>query len=112
MKTMKYAILMIALLIVLCSCQKFKYDNTTVLGQVTAIDGQQVTLLVNEMDMSGNMMPGNFDGGQGNMPQMPEGGMPSFGGEMPSRQERPEDGKTESDASTVPTAYVNTAESS
>lgn len=82
------------------SCSKFEYDNSTIVAQVTAIDGQKVTLLVGEMDMGGNMMQGgmmpggNMQGanmtpptGDSTFPAIPDGEMPEMpempNGEMP-----------------------------
>lgn len=81
------------------SCSKFEYDNSTIVAQVTAIDGQKVTLLVGEMDMGGNMMQGgmmpggNMQGGNmtpptgdSTFPAIPDGEMP----EMPEGETMPE----------------------
>lgn len=43
---------------IFAGCSKFAYDNSTIVAQVTAIDGQKVPLLVGEMAMDENMMPG------------------------------------------------------
>lgn len=110
MKTMKLIVAILTLTLVIgafAGCTKFEYDNSTIVAQVTAIDGQKVTLLVGEMDMGGNMMQGgmmpggNMQGGNmtpptgdstfpaipdGEMPEMPEGGMP----QMPNDGSMPE----------------------
>lgn len=110
MKTMKLIVAILTFTLVIgafAGCTKFEYDNSTIVAQVTAIDGQKVTLLVGEMDMGGNMMQGgmmpggNMQGGNmtpptgdstfpaipdGEMPEMPEGGMP----QMPNDGSMPE----------------------
>lgn len=90
MKTIKLivAILILTLVIAaLAGCSKFEYDNSTIIAQVTTIEGQKVTLLVGEMAMDGNVMPGgNMQGGNmmppmgdGSFPSMPEGEFPDMG---------------------------------
>ncbi len=69
-----------------------EYSNTTVTGQITAIDGATVTLQLGELaeskgfgggelpDDDGGEMPGGDADGSGTVPEMPDG---EGGGEMP-----------------------------
>ena len=105
MKTMKLIVAILTLTLVIgafAGCTKFEYDNSTIVAQVTAIDGQKVTLLVGEMDMGGNMMQGgmmpggNMQGGNmtpptgdSTFPAIPDGEMPEMP-EMPEGETMPE----------------------
>lgn len=97
MKTMKLIVAILTLTLVIgafAGCTKFEYDNSTIVAQVKAIEGQKVTLLVGEMAMDGNMMPGgNMQGGNmtpptgdSTFPAIPDGEMP----EMPEGETMPE----------------------
>ena len=97
MKTMKLIVAILTLTLVIgafAGCTKFEDDNSTIVAQVKAIEGQKVTLLVGEMAMDGNMMPGgNMQGGNmtpptgdSTFPAIPDGEMP----EMPEGETMPE----------------------
>lgn len=97
MKTIKLIVMILTLTLVIgafAGCSKFEYDNSTIIAQVTAIDGQNVTLIVGEMAMDENMMQGgNMQGsnmmpptGDGSIPKMPDGEIP----ELPEGETMPE----------------------
>ena len=102
MKTVKkvsYVILLIMLLFTVSSCSKFKYDNKTVIGMVTSIDGQKVTMNVSESDIDLSELQ-NFTGSfSGDMSEwasefsneFPYGEFSS--GDMPDLENLPETGE-------------------
>lgn len=82
MKIIKPIVTILILTLVIgafAGCSKFEYDNSTIVAQVTAIDGQKVTLTVGEMAIDENMMQGDsmaLPAGDGSIQAMPNGEMP------------------------------------
>lgn len=79
MKTTKLTSALLTLTLLICTasgCSKFEYDNSTVVAQATAIDGQKITLRAGgiasgqNLTQDGNM---NHPAGNWSVPQMPGG---------------------------------------